>query len=70
MAGWLYARKLLPRIGQLEKAFAEKPDGCAAVFKSYNSTLPDKPDFAFAIRDEGPAILERKTGIWITLMDE
>jgi hypothetical protein len=68
MEGWLYARALLHRIGEVEKAFTENPSGCPAAFERYNLTFPDNPEFAFAIRDDGPAILEKKTGTWIALM--
>jgi hypothetical protein len=69
MEGWLFARDLLHRINALEKAFTENPHGCAAIFEQYNSTLPDKPEFAFAVRDDGPGILEKKSGTWIALDD-
>ncbi len=65
---WLYARALLNRVGEVEKALTENPRGCAAVFERYNSTLPDEPEFAFGIGNDGPAILEKKTGTWIALM--
>jgi hypothetical protein len=64
----LYAQALLHQIGEVEKALSENPRGCAAVFERYNSTLPDKPEFEFGIGDDGPAILEKKTGTWIALM--
>jgi hypothetical protein len=67
MEGWLYVRNLLHLISEVEKALTENPRGCAAVFQRYNSALPDNPEFAFAIGDDGPAILEKKTGTWITL---
>jgi hypothetical protein len=68
MYAWLYARHLLNRIGQVEKALTENPLGCAAIFERYNSELPDEPEFAFGIGDDGPALLEKKTGTWIALM--
>ena len=68
MEAWLYARALLNRVGEVEKTLTETPRGCAAVFERYNSTLPDEPEFAFGIGNDGPAILEKKTGTWIALM--
>jgi hypothetical protein len=68
MKTWLYAQALLRRIGEVEKALSENPRGCAAVFERYDSKFPDKPEFEFAIGDDGPAILEKKTGTRIALM--
>lgn len=45
------------------------PRGCAAVFERYNSVFPDEPEFEFEMGDDGPAILEKKTGTRIALMD-
>ncbi len=64
----LYAQALLRRIGEVEKALSENPRRCAAVFEQYDSKLPDKPEFEFSIGDDGPAILEKKTGTRIALM--
>ncbi|MGA8616431.1 MAG: hypothetical protein WB760_33000 [Xanthobacteraceae bacterium] len=57
MKAWLYARYLLDRVGEIEKALTENPRGCAAVFERYNSTLPDEPEFAFGIGNDGPVAL-------------
>jgi hypothetical protein len=67
MEAWLYARYLLQRIREVETALTVNPRGCAAVFERHNSVFPDKPEFTFTIGDDGPAILEKKTGTRIAL---
>jgi hypothetical protein len=69
MEARLYARHLLDRVREVEKALTENPCGCAAVFERYNSTLPNEPEFVFGIGNDGPAILEKKTGTWIALRE-
>lgn len=64
-----YVQALLRQILGIEKALTENPHGCAVIFERYSSTLPDKPEFEFTIGDDGPAILEKKTGTRIALMD-
>ena len=69
MEGWLYVRNLLHRISEVEEAFTSAPArvrGCFSAIQFSTSCKP--PEFAFAIGDDGPAILEKKTGTWITLM--
>jgi hypothetical protein len=68
MEGWLYARNLLHRIQEVEKVLAENPGRCAAIFEQHNVKFPDEPEFVFAIGDDGPSILEKRTGTCISLM--
>jgi hypothetical protein len=63
MEAWLYARALLNRVGEVEKALTENPRGCAAVFERYKSTLPDEPEFAFGIGKMAPQSWRRRPAL-------
>ncbi len=67
IAAWKAARQLLKKIETLERALDDDPRCLVNDFAQRGLNFPADPDFQFAITEDGPGIIERKTNAWISL---
>lgn len=63
------ADRLLDRIDAFEHEFARNSEWLKATFEQHGLTWPSNPNFEFAIREDGPGVIETNTRAWINLMN-
>lgn len=66
LTAWLAARHVLGKIDIFERALANNQHRLASEFEQHGFAFPDT-ELEFAIREDGPGIMETKTGTWINL---
>jgi len=62
IVAWAETRHLLGRIEALEKALVNNPRCLTSDFERSGLVFPNKPEFQFAIREDGAGIIEPRNG--------
>jgi hypothetical protein len=67
MTAWLFSLNVRNKIAKFEKALTANPRCLLSDFERSGLAFPDRPEFEFAIREDGPGIMETKTSAWMAL---
>ncbi len=63
------ADRLLEALRVFEQKLADEPDWLRREFEAQGVSYPGAPEFHFAIREDGPGVIERETGAWMNLQE-
>lgn len=67
VAAWCYARLVLGKVTVFEQALTANPRCLESDFELHGLVFPDKPEFEFALKEGGAAVVETTTGACMPL---